>query len=388
MKILIGADTYAPDMNGAARFAERLATGMVGRGHDVHVVCASDSGALRTEHVDGVTVHRIRSHRYPLHPTLRICLPWQANPATDALVTALRPDVIHVQSHMVVGRGLARAATRHATSLVATNHFMPENVLGYLPVPRFAYGLVSRLAWRDLGRVFAPATVITAPTPRAVELLAQNTSLTEVVSISCGIEHDQIWQAALQAPAPIMPTVLFVGRLDPEKRIDELIRAMARLPLDRPARLEIVGCGDQREHLQRLAKALGIADRVIFRGRVDEAQLIEAYGRASVFCMPGIAELQSLVTLEAMAAGKPVIAADAMALPHLVHPGVNGELFAPGDVAGLAHHLKRLLGDASLRRRYGQASREVVASHAFAATLDAFEATYLVPASQPVKLAA
>ena len=81
--------------------------------------------------------------------------------------------------------------------------------------------------------------------------------------------------------------------------------------------------------------------------------------------MPGIAELQSIATLEAMAAGTPVVAADAMALPHLVRPGRNGWLYRPGDVAELSTRLAALLRDPGLRRRMGAASRELVAEHAF-----------------------
>ena len=92
--------------------------------------------------------------------------------------------------------------------------------------------------------------------------------------------------------------------------------------------------------------------------------------------MPGVAELQSLATLEAMAAGTPVIAADAMALPHLVRPGRNGWLYPPGDVGELTARLTALLGDAGLRRRMGAASREIVAEHAIGATLDRFEGLY------------
>jgi glycosyltransferase involved in cell wall biosynthesis len=92
--------------------------------------------------------------------------------------------------------------------------------------------------------------------------------------------------------------------------------------------------------------------------------------------MPGVAELQSLVTLEAMAAGKPVVAADAMALPHLVRPGRNGWLYPPGDIDTLAASLGALLRDRGIRARMGATSREIVAGHALATTLDAFEAVY------------
>ena len=164
--------------------------------------------------------------------------------------------------------------------------------------------------------------------------------------------------------------------MDHEKRVDELIRAFAALPAELPAQLEIVGDGGRRADWKALAAGLGLADRVRFRGFISEEELLQAYARAAVFCMPGIAELQSIATLEAMAAGTPVVAADAMALPHLVRPGRNGWLYRPGDIAELSTRLAALLLDAGLRHRMGAASREMVAEHSFTATLDTFEGIY------------
>jgi glycosyltransferase involved in cell wall biosynthesis len=173
-----------------------------------------------------------------------------------------------------------------------------------------------------------------------------------------------------------VPTVLFVGRMDQEKRVDELIRAFAALPAGLPAELEIVGDGGRRADWTALAAGLGLGDRVRFRGFISEDDLLDAYARAAVFCMPGVAELQSIATLEAMAAGTPIVAADAMALPHLVRPGRNGWLYRPGDVPELTARLTTLLSDADLRRRMGAASREIVAEHAIGATLSTFEGIY------------
>jgi glycosyltransferase involved in cell wall biosynthesis len=251
---------------------------------------------------------------------------------------------------------------------------MPENLVGYAPIPRPLQRAYFAWAWRDLGKVFGKAQAVTAPTPRAVDLLVRRAGLVDAFPVSCGIDADR-YQSVPRAAGPV-PTVLFVGRLDQEKRVDELIRAFSLLPEGLPGRLEIVGDGARREEWSALAAGLGIADRVRFRGFVSEQELLEAYAGADVFCMPGIAELQSLVTLEAMAAGLPVVAADAMALPHLVRPGRNGWLFTPGDVAELSARLAALLGDAATRRRMGAASREIVAAHAIDATLDRFEGIY------------
>jgi glycosyltransferase involved in cell wall biosynthesis len=92
--------------------------------------------------------------------------------------------------------------------------------------------------------------------------------------------------------------------------------------------------------------------------------------------MPGIAELQSIATMEAMSSGKPVIAADAMALPHLVRPGENGWLFQPGNVDDLAAQLQQLLSDRDLQARFGAASRQIVASHDIHNVLRTFEGLY------------
>lgn len=376
MKILLGADTYPPNVNGASTFTHSLANSLAARGHEVHVVCPSGDGPPATRTVGGVIEHRVQSYRYPLHDSLRICTPWQALPAVDRLVRELRPDVVHSQSHMLVGRAVLRSARRHGVPSVATNHFMPGNVLGYLPLPKALYGPVSRWCWNDLGRVFGWADAVTAPTPLGVAVMEENTTVTGARAISCGIETDKYWRATQASAAPMTPTILFVGRLDAEKHVDQLIKAVARFPLDRPVRLEIVGTGDRRAPLEALAARLGLGDRVKFLGYVDDDELLRTYGRASVFCMPGVSELQSIVTLEAMSAGKPVVAADAVALPHLVHPGENGWLYTPGNIDELSDRLLSLISDPALRRRMGAASRKIVERHSIAATLDSFEELY------------
>ncbi|MDT7707624.1 MAG: phosphatidylinositol alpha 1,6-mannosyltransferase [Pseudonocardiales bacterium] len=374
LRILIGAETYPPDVNGAARFAERLAIGLAGRGHEIHVVAPSPTGPPSKTVTDGVTVHGVRSHRYFMRSDFQVCMPWECLPATAALLEEIDPDVVHSQAHMVVGRGIVNAASRTGRPLVATNHFMPENLAAHAPIPRPLQRIGYRIAWRDLGRVFGKADAVTAPTPRAVELLQGAAGLRDAFPVSCGIDAER-YHAAPEEPGAV-PTVLFVGRMDQEKRVDELIRAMAALPAHVPAALELVGDGPERGAWTGLVESLGIGHRVRFRGFVSEDELLEAYAHASVFCMPGIAELQSLATLEAMASGTPVVAADAMALPHLVRPGRNGWLYTPGDVPELTTRLTALLADPALRRRMGHASLDIVAEHAIGATLDTFEDLY------------
>ncbi|MFE2431768.1 glycosyltransferase [Streptomyces sp. NPDC059373] len=387
-RVVIGADTYPPDVNGAANFAQRLAEGLLGRGLEVHVICPATEAGPGTTVERGITVHRLASHRTPFHPTFRVSLPWQTARPAARLLERISPDVVHIQSHFSVCRTLAAAAHRRGIPVVATNHFMPENLLGYTRLPAGLADAACRLAWRDLVRVFRRAHAVTAPTPRAVRLLHDNGLDVPARPVSCGLDLDRFSQPAADGGGTDV-RVLFVGRLDKEKNVHELLHALALLSeAGRRVRGEIVGDGSCRRALEGLAHDLGIQDRVTFHGLAGDQELLDAYARCDVFCMPGTAELQSLATMEAMAAGKPVVAADAMALPHLVHPGRNGYLFPPGDVHALASLLTTLLDDPAARRRMGQASRQIVAEHDIRRTLSAFENLYLQAAGRPVAAAA
>lgn len=149
------------------------------------------------------------------------------------------------------------------------------------------------------------------------------------------------------------------------------------------AQLVIVGDGHERRNLIELANEEGIVEYVNFTGFVEDEELPEAYAACEVFCNAGVAELQSIVMMEAMATGKPVVAANARALPHLVHDGVNGHLFEPGDVGALASRLAEILIDGDKRTAMGAKSLEIVARHDIVETLAAFEEVYDLLALAP-----
>ena len=380
LTICIPAETYAPEVNGAAKFTERLAAGLAARGHAVHVICPSPTGVPSTVRENGVLVHRIRSHRWPLHPTWTICMPWETQPAVARLLDDIAPDVVHTQAHFVIGRYAFSEARKRGIPVVATNHFMPDNVRPYLPVPRPLVDIATGTAWWDLKRKFQSADHITVPTQRAADLLTSNGFDRPIQAVSCGIDLSAFRAAAPEDVAGARdgaPTVLFVGRLSKEKHIDDIVRALARTDPALGLRAVVIGTGDQAPALRALAAELGVADRVEFRGKVDDRALVRAYQEASFFCLPGTAELQSIATLEAMASANPVVLADAVALPHLCEHGVNGYLFEPRDVDALADCFTRLCSmGAAERAEMGRASRAVAARHDITATLDTFAGIY------------
>lgn len=385
MKILLGADQYPEYINGAANFTARLGAGLARAGHTVDLLWPSASGRHHTYLDQGVRVHRLSSIALPGRPRMQVCRPRVAQRQVEQILQIARPDVVHLQSHLTLGRALLRAAREEGVPVVATNHFMPENLVPHIPVIRRFPVTVSRLAWRDLERVYAHADILTAPTERAVQLLAEATSLPAATAVSCGIDLSRYGTLIRPDVSSVAaPTVLFVGRLEHEKHVDELIRAFAQLPRALAAQLEIVGMGSLRGQLEQQARDLGVASSVRFAGAISDDALLHAYSRADLFVMPGTAELQSIATLEAMAAGLPVVAADAMALPHLVHDGQNGRLYAPGNTDELADRILGLLGNPLMRQGFGRCSRQIAQRHSLTTTLATFEDLYAqLMASRP-----
>ena len=379
LKILIGADTFLPHVNGAARFAERLAAGLVARGHDVHVMAPSkthrEHGTF-TEVVEGqsMTMHRLPSWRWYPHDWLTFVMPFRSKYYARRVLDEVQPDVVHIQSHIVIGRGLTREARKRGIPVVATNHVMAENVLDFTVLPPSWTRYAVKLAWEDAERTFKMTRAVTTPTRRAAEFLERTIDIQDVIPVSCGID-------ASNYTADLTPRdahrLVFVGRLTTEKQIDVVLRAIATLDPALDVRFDIVGSGDQRRNLEQLVGELGLGDRVHFHGHTTDEELRSLLTHASLFVIASIAELQSIATMEAMASGLPIVAADAVALPHLVHDGENGYLFRPGDVDDLAAKLTTVLTQSPEdRARMQHASLEGVKVHDMKRTLDTFEALY------------
>lgn len=378
LTVVMAADTFAPDVNGAARFAERLSAGLVERGHDVHVVTPSvthRTAGVYTETIEGqaVTVHRLPGYRWYPHDWLRFVLPWRAKHYARRILDEIKPDVVHSQSHIVIGRGLTRIANQRGIPVVATNHVMAENIIDFTTLPPLLDKVMLKAAWDDAKRTFDMSRAVTTPTRRAAEFLERTIDISGVIPISCGIDASNYTP---QLGEKADKRILFVGRLTTEKHVDVTLHALAKLA-DLDVTFDIVGGGDQHRNLEQLTAQLGLQDRVVFHGRVAEEELRATLSKATVFAISSIAELQSIATMEAMASGLPVVAANAVALPHLVHDGENGYLFAPGDADDLADKLRRVLtAEPAEYLRMQQASLDGVKIHDIARTLDTFEALY------------
>ncbi|MEO8190265.1 MAG: glycosyltransferase family 4 protein [Acidobacteriota bacterium] len=155
--------------------------------------------------------------------------------------------------------------------------------------------------------------------------------------------------------------ILCVAHLYPRKDVATLLDAMALLPSE--ARLRVIGTGPERKALLARAAALRLGERVVLAGHVPFDRLAEEYRSADVFCLPSRQEGFGIVFLEAMAAGLPIVAARATAVPEVVADRECGLLVPPGDAPALASALQSVLGDASLRQRLAESGRRRVTAY-------------------------
>ncbi len=157
------------------------------------------------------------------------------------------------------------------------------------------------------------------------------------------------------------PTVLFVGRLAPEKDLDLWLEVCARVAAEIPdARFEVIGEGAEEERLRARADALGLDGRVRFRGFIPQAQLARFYARADVLLLTSRYEGFGRVVAEALAAEVPVVATRVTGVEDQVEHGESGFLHERGDVQGLAGSVSALLRDPMGRARMGARGRRSV----------------------------
>ncbi len=383
MRVVIAGQTYYPGNNGQAIFTTNLAEGLVQAGHQVMVMVPSDRyRAYRTER-QGVRIEALTAVTLVRwQPDVYLALdPYRQS---GRLMDRFRPDVVHIQDHYPLSRGVVQAALERRLPLVGSNHFLPENISHYIPMFRAGRPYLNHLLWLPVLDVFNRLDMVTTPTETAAAILRQHGVRTPIQAISCGVDLSRFYPDPGVARGeirrryhldPHRTAFLYVGRIDQEKRLDVLIRAFHRL--NRPdLQLAFAGQGRHLAELQNLTRELGLERQIVFAGYVPPDDLPALLNSVDIFAIPSVAELQSIATLEAMATGRPILAARARALPELVEHGANGYLFEPDDVEDAAATLTKLADTPESWPAMGAASLDRVRSHSLHYTIRRYDELY------------
>lgn len=383
MKILIASDLYWPTINGVSSFSRNLAKGLAARGHEVLVIAPSQTGKKYKEIDGNYVVARTKSVPFPFYQNFKISL----NPYTEVkkIINEFDPDVIHIQMLIMISQSVMKYGHKLGIPIVSTNHAMPENIMDNLKLLAPISRPISYALKKYIVRFQTKADYVTLPTRVAMDMfgLTIDNLTVPIEPVSNGIDLSRFTVG--EAPQDIItkfniptdrPIISYVGRLDAEKHLSVLICAFYRLIADEKAHLLIVGGGTDADNLKALVKEFDMSDQVTFTGRVSDEDLPKLHKVGTIFCMPSPAELQSIVVLEAMASGKPIVAVDAGALKELCQNGRNGFLCEQDNDEEIAASFLKIIKNPSLRESMGQESLAIAKTHDLEYTLKRFEEIY------------
>jgi len=359
------------------------------RGHQIEVLTSSYRGLAGQEY-DGIRVHRFRY--FPAR--------WERLTHEETAPDRMRRSPLYAAMPLFfLASGMRHAwtlARRERYDLVHVHWPMPMALLGWAatrarPIPMVTtfYGIELRwvqsrlpfLKWlvRWAARASAQAVAISSYT--AGELRKLIDVPIEVIPYTAELPA---LSAAPRSREGAERSILFVGRLIERKGVRHLVRALGVVRQSTAARLIVIGDGPERSRLEQLAREVGVASHVEFRGRVSDEELRRAYAAADVFVLPSVLDARQdteglgVVLLEAMNYAVPVIASEIGGITDIVQHERTGLLVPPGNEVALGSALSRVLSDAALARRLGEAGREHVRdAFSWSHIVDRWEAVYV-----------
>ena len=398
---MIATAVFYPQINGVAVFSHNLAVGLAKRGHEVMVICPSRTMKNHTEMMDGVRVEYLSSVNLKVYPDQIHDVPEKKKVAgikmphlwykhgfrasvfpmrqVARVLGEFEPDVVHVQVSDPIGLSVVWWARKNNVPVVTTEHNQPEVLTDPIRLP----GLVKKPTNALLSAYFRnrqnKSDFVTMPTEQAItHLLSKGKGPgVPIAAVSNGVDlsHFKPGKASdafykKYGVDKNLPTVLYVGRIDPEKKVGVVIDAFMKAEKKLPnAQLVIVGDGVDKA---RLEKTVAGHDNIHFLGRIVGNELYEAYKLGDVFATASEIETQRIVLIEAAACGLPLIAVNKGAVSEVCITDKNGYLCEPGSVDEIVEAMTKILSDDKLREKFSKASIEIASEHDFEKTLDRF----------------
>lgn len=380
MNLLMVSHGYPPTISGVTLVVQKIARAMVQKGHQVTLVTAGDQDQLGQEEDQGV--HLVRVHATPNPFWKEGPIPHISQRELEEIADEVGADMLHAHEAAFLALQLLRMSHSSGIPVVATCYYVPRFVARYLTWGDEPLDLVESIAWAYTIWIFNQFDQVAFGTAAHRDMFIEQGLQAPTTIISNGLDlarycpHGDRLDVEERYALPPRPRILFVSRLARDKEIETLIRAMPRIWMEQRGHLLLVGRGDDRPRLEELVEALELQHCVHFLGYLPEEDMPALYRSVDLFAIASTCEVQSLPTLQAVATGLPVVAADAVALPELVHNGINGFLVPPADPAAMAKAILKILQDPPLAVRMGEASLAIAQPHANGHTFDLYEQLY------------
>ncbi len=351
LRIFFYTDTFLPAVDGVVTSMLNFKKELESRGHEVYIFASGDSSTRAAVKKDPhiVVVRSMKFKKYP-----------QYNLAILPVIASLKEinigkaDIRHVQTPFTMGFYGFMASRVNGTPLVSSFHtlFTNKEVINqYLTSSKRMQKILVDYAWA-YARFFYNKSDVTIAPSRTIEQELNRRDIPNTVVVgnsvdlkrfNAKVDGSRIREKLAKGDEKI---VLYIGRISKEKNIDTLIKA-AKILNKKKIKFVIGGTGPSIAYYQSLVSKLNVGSKVKFVGFVKAAELPEYYAAADAFCIPSTFETQGIVSLEAMACGKPVIGADYLALRELIKDGQNGEKFAPKSSNDCARKIEKVINNIS-----------------------------------------
>jgi 1,2-diacylglycerol 3-alpha-glucosyltransferase len=352
MRVAIFSNTYLPTISGVVRSISSYKLALEELGHEVHVFTQGAQGYKDKE----PNVHRFVSFGLGLPNGLPVTIPFSPN--LDQLINDLRPDVIHSQHPLLLGDLAQRKAKQLGAPLVYTLHAQYWHYGVYMPI-RFLREPYNKYITGRVEKYLQRCDQIISPSPSLRDLMVQKFQIEKPIAVIPtgidlrsyeGVDCDQMrsrfgWGKHF--------VIISAGRLAPEKNWRDLVQAASQVIRNvGHVKLVLLGDGPQRKELERQAEELGVGSHVEFAGMVPYDQVANYLVAADMYAFTSLTETQGLGTLEAMAAGLPVVAYDAIGTRDVVINGENG-LLTDANSNTLAQGIIRLINEPNQLKKLG-----------------------------------
>ena len=368
MKILLATESYYPNIDGGAVAQYNLVRELKKLGHEPFVLAPGFSYKNYVEEIDGVQVYRTRSIPLPFYMNSR----YRFSPfplfKVGNVIKNLKPEIVHICSPYPIGGSTYLWARKNNIPVISSIHVLPENLLSPFLGSKHYRKFEERLWWY-LIYFFNLADWVTIPTQSGADMYIAHGLKNKITPISNGINTDvfnpknngEYLREKFNLPKKNI--VMYAGRITREKNLDVLVKAISFVIKKIDAHFLFVGSGGEyKQSLEKLADELDVSKHTTFTDFLDWKDYPNIYTIADLFALPSEAELQSIVTLEAIASGLPVVVVNKGALPELGSSG-NGFIFEPQNSEEMANKIVQILSNDKLKKQMSKKSLELVKKH-------------------------
>jgi glycosyltransferase involved in cell wall biosynthesis len=377
LNIAIVTELFLPGVSGLITAVRNLAETLSHSGHVVTLFAPESAEAADWSARHRVAFFPLRGFSMPCRIGQRIGI-GLGTTQIGAREILRKVDVVHLHSPFLAGLQIARLARIERKPIIVTSHALPENIISAsrLP-PGIGMLLASAAIWKRMGKGIALANALTSPSCYGASLIENRFQRGAVQVISNGVEDGRDREISIDV-APDQPLrALYVGRLQKEKRVDELLYGLrACVSAKISVSLTILGDGPDRIRLEGISQRLDLGTRVSFLGIVSNLVRDDFYRSSHFLLMASRSELQCCAALEIMAAGHPVVAARAGALEETVPDRYAGRLYTPGRIDELVEILGEFQRDHDSYLKLCRGARSTAALHKLSRTTDAYVQVY------------